>query len=221
MKATILVLAIVIITSQCAALEMTLTVDRIGAIYNESIGGGQYRVVPNQALSDAISTEGPFHSFCLEKHEPIDTTGATQYFAQINIAAVLGDGEDPLLPPADSDLLDPLTATLYWGYVNGILPNFNSLDQIDIGMLQTAIWVIEDEMQNPMVPEIIELIDWAAQQSWNDIGNVRALNLWTEEVTGEMIPAQDVLVMIPEPVTFILLAAGVIALKRQKRPAQR
>ena len=194
----------------------TVTIDRAdGAVYNPAVGGGEYRVVPNQDLIDITGETGPYMSFCLEATEPIFDDGSVLYNASVGIEAIWGNGNEGPAGPLGGDPLDARTAYLYWAYRTGNLAGFSG-DPASVGALQEAIWYLEDETllkgepgYDVLPPAAQDFVDEAVDAGWTDIGQVRVLHLWTEDVCGKITQAQDMFIMIPTPGALMLGAIGV------------
>jgi len=193
----------------------TVTIDRVGAVYNPAIGGGEYRVVPNQNLLDISGETGPYMSFCMEATEPIFDDGSVIYDASVGTEAIWGNGNLGPAGPLGGDPLDVRTAYLYSAYRAGSLAGFSG-DAASVGALQEAIWYIEDETlikgqpgYDVLPPAAQGFVDQAEAAGWTDIGDVRVLHLWTEDVQGKITQAQDMLILIPAPGALMLGAIGV------------
>lgn len=158
-----------------------------------------------------------FETFCLEVSENIAFGGT--YWVDLNTAAVHGGagGGDP-------DPLDPLTAYLYQQFISGTLAGYAyALDDggteraASADALQRVIWYIEQEAGMTWTTGDGSRSDLfyqdALANAGSDIGDVRVLNLYNDAQGTS--PAQDQLVLIPEPASLVLLALGVaVALRR-------
>jgi hypothetical protein len=166
-----------------------------------------------------LSVTGEFQTFCVEKNEYLHF-GDT-YYVNTSDAAVHGGagGGDP-------DPLDPQTAYLYAQFITGQLANY-TYGVVDGGVsravsadaLQHVIWYIEQEESQAWVSADNSLMDQfyqdAVDHAGTDIGNVRVLNMWND-AAGTM-PAQDELVMVPEPSGAALAALGATLLAWRRR----
>jgi hypothetical protein len=218
MKKLMLTLLVAVAVATTASAVPTCTVDRVGAVYSAPVGGGELRVVPNADLIAISGENGPFYTFCLEIYEDVDETGATVYDAAILTEAVLGNGRRPgeAAGPLGGDPLDPETAFLYSEYRKG---NIAVTNAAEAAAMQSAIWFLEAEITqlNLLPPEAQALVTYAQNNAPNTIGNVRVLNLSTD---NNKVPAQDLLItVIPTPGAMVLggIGAALVGFLRRRK----
>jgi len=188
----------------------TVTVDREGAVYNPYIGGGELTLHPNDELMAITAETGSFLSFCIEKWEPVDDQGTTTYLANVNVEAILGNGNDGPVGPTGGDLLSPATAYLYTAFRNNTLAGYNH-DIASAVALQTAIWYLEDELEvgiDALSPVAQGFVQEALKADWTNLGQVRVLNLFEMVPGAKPALAQDMLVLVV-PAPGALLAASI------------
>jgi len=191
----------------------TVTIDRVSAVYDAGIGGGEFRVVPNAELMAISAETGPFLSFCLEAHESIVSDGSVTYFASVLEEAIMGDGNADPPGPLGYDLLDPMSAYLYTQFRNGTLSGYTG-NAASAGALQAALWHIEDETgwtnYNALTPLAQSFVTDADNSPWTNIGNVRVLHLWAVDTAGKPTQVQDMLItVVPAPGAILLGSIGV------------
>lgn len=181
-------------------------------------GGGEFGVaeLPN------ANTE-LFRTFCLQVNEYLD-------FSPLGFKVV--DISDRAQGYAD-DPLDARTAYLYTQFSKGTLSGYDyspntSGHAASADALQRAFWAIENET-GPASGQALAWINEAAlaisSGAWSGLGNVRVLSIaWIDrhdEGREPGTPGQDVLMMVPEPASFmvwsLLGVAGLVAYRRRLR----
>ncbi len=192
------------------------------ADYYGNTNGGEFLSTPlDFEFVPASLGAGPeFETFCVEVTENI-AFGST-YYAALNTAAVNGGagGGNP-------DPLSPLTAYLYGEFITAALTGYvydvsdgGALRAASADALQHVIWYIEEEEALSWTPGDGSLSDVfyqdAVANAGGDIGDVRILNLYVDAQATQ--PAQDQLVLTPEPASLALLVLGALGRRTRQRP---
>jgi len=155
--------------------------------YSGNGSGGAFEVSKNGVAL--------FNTFCIEKDEYF-SPGSSYYAYDISTTAYAGG-----VNTNSGDPLDFKTAYLYRQFLDGYITN-----QAD---LQTAIWVIEEEMSSSGVnANVLALIASAAGAS--GYYGVAVMNI-SSDVAGVHLK-QSMLVPVPESGTLILLGSGLLGL---------
>ena len=169
-------------------------------------GGGMFGVW------NANTNEFLFDTFCLEKNEYINFTQHYDY--TIDVWAIQGGVAGGNPDPISED-----TAFLYNAFRTDALAllGMDVTSEADVTAFQYAIWLLENEVTsiptayNPKAQAYLGLADAA---NWEDIGNVRVLNLTYNAgvaTNQRTVFAQSMLTLlpVPEPSILILLGLGI------------
>jgi len=211
------------------AYEYTIELDALNGIYYYP--GGEFTAIPvtgglQSVLSNYASVAknsggitGSFETFCVETEVDFYpyNWGGPIYGVNVSNNAIGGNiktgGNNPLTLGA---------AWLYYEFATGKLHNFDysygSTRNTDSGALQEAIWIFMnqdhinssfDPPQNAYYTEAVNALGLAnVYNASHGAYGVHVLNLYNTDGS----PAQNQLVLTPEPATALLLMFGLIIL---------
>jgi len=181
-----------------------------------NLGGGEFSVVS--------SNNGTFYSFCME--ETVKVKPGTTYTYTID-KNVLSGGAN-LGHPGDVGTGDPIslgTAWLFTRFTNGSLfdatnpaNNYLSNRDLNAGLLQQAIWMLEDEtpvdLSNAYYAYVQSIMNGKAMNAYSGKG-IEAMNLWGPDRKD----VQSVLVLVPDVASSLGLLglglAGLLCIRRK------
>ncbi len=152
---------------------------------------------------------GTFGTFCLETNEYVTLNTPYSYTLATYATAGGTGGAYEVEPGVIGDPISSQTAYLYTQFRYGAY----SLTNAEMSALQVAIWILENEnysgqgVTSAMVTRANELIAEANSANWQGIGQVRVANLYSGRTKK-----QSQLVLVPEPMSLLLLGFGLLGL---------
>jgi len=174
------------------------------APWNTGSSGGEF------AVSYYGSKDTLFTTFCVEPNEYFYL--GEKLIVQSIGTTIMYNGGSTAIP------LNSLVAYLYHEFahnswnVSGIF-DYGANRKTDDALLQAAIW----QLQYGGASESNKFVNYAIYQSiadgWSGTGDVAVMNLFSP--TGGV--RQDQLALVPEPITLILLGAGLVGVAAFRR----
>ncbi|MCF7973324.1 MAG: hypothetical protein K9N55_05885 [Phycisphaerae bacterium] len=171
--------------------------------------GGEFKATIIDGDTSGFANGYEFQTFCLEQNETL-SFGRTYYF-EINNGSVNGGLDGQTSPGYDP--LDARTAWLFNEFANETLTGYDFTPataadrKADAGLLQNAIWALEDEI-TLSEPDDNEFYALADDSGAVGLGNTVVLNLYSYR-HGKRVDRQDVLASVaPVPAPGALLLGG-------------
>jgi hypothetical protein len=180
--------------------------------------GGEMRAQPSGGLEfvlqfyDSKAKDGTgtmFQTFCIERSEAF--VPGTPYSVELSDSAKYNGN-----PPLGADKISRGTAYLYSLFATGNLTGYNYSygpgRTASAAKLQEAIWILEGELNGTIDSQLQNILaakfggglaEWSADVGPGEDFGVRVMNL------GLPNQVQDMLVVVPEPSTYV---AGTLAL---------
>lgn len=202
--------------------------------------GGEFVAITSPSLNDAyspsvlqtISGQTGFSTFCLERSEKI--VFGVAYTGELNDRAISGGADVTEVPNLPGDPLSLGAAWLYTLFSDGVLPGYDygtapyssgekTARRADAGVLQNAIWMLEDEYPLDLGNTYIDL----AVLEFGSIEAAKAANegaypVQVMNLNQSSTKRQDFLVRVASQVpdggaTAVLLGMGLIGLAPLQR----
>ena len=211
--------------------------------FTDGIGEGNGGAFNGSVVSGASgSWNNSFQSFCVEYNEHISFGSTTYRVAGVTDHTVNAPGAYGTYSGTEvghTSTQDPISASTAWLFTQFFTTNLsdtaiwgNGSQSVKNTAVQQAIWSLEDEPSGPISSLASSYKNMAntavSSGTWSGIGNVRVLNLYSQDSQGQYtVNAQDQLYMVatvPEPETYALMLAGLALVggiaRRRRNKAQ-
>jgi hypothetical protein len=175
--------------------------------------GGEFLITVEEGTIGIYPETSTFSSFCVERDEYINYS--TVYVVTISTDAIEGGVGGP-----SPDPLSPQSAYLYSLWIDEVVEH----NETYADAIQKAIWYQENEISSisglakvysdEAEAAVVDGGVWFEKWGPDSIGDIRVMNLWTEQGCH----AQDQLVRVPVPGAVLLgmLGLGAAGLKLRK-----
>ncbi|MES2950357.1 MAG: PEP-CTERM sorting domain-containing protein [Pseudomonadota bacterium] len=208
--------------------------------FTDGVGNGNGGAFVGSVVSGASgNSNNTFESFCLEYNENINLGSTTYQVGGVTSHTVNRPGAYGIYngnEAGHTSTQDPISAGTAWLFTQFFTSHLSNTAVWGNGnqatkntAVQQAIWSMEGETNfgsmSSLATSYKNMANAAVNSgTWNGIGNVRVLNLYSKDNHGQYtVNAQDQLYMVtsvPEPETYAMMLAGLVlvgAITRRRR----